>query len=108
MGARGLGVTASILSALVVSSVTTADEAVHPICPLVLHQERVHRVERELAVDLAVSRLAAEESIFALVDQLWENDAVERMLPRNSTFTRMTVDSLLETPLWGAGEHRLD
>ena len=80
MGARHLGVTASILSALVASSVTTADETVHPICPLVLHQERVHRVERALAVDLAVSRLAAEDSIFALVDQLWENDAVERMV----------------------------
>ena len=80
MGIRGLGVTASILSALVVSSVATADEAVQPICPLVLHQVRVERVERELAVDLAVSRLAAAESIFTLVDQLWENDAVERMV----------------------------
>ena len=32
------------------------------------------------AFDLAVSRLAAAESIFTLVDQLWENDAVERMV----------------------------
>ncbi len=80
MGVCGLGVTASILSALVVSPLATADEATHPICPLVLHQERVDHEERELAVDLAVSRLAASDSIFTLVDQLWENDAVERMV----------------------------
>ncbi len=75
MEVRGLGVTASILSVCFVWSATTADEAVHPICPLVLHQERVDREELELAVDLAVSRLAAAESIFTLVDQLWEKDA---------------------------------
>ncbi len=80
MEVRGLGVTASILSLCFVWSVTTADEAVHPICPLVLHQERVDREELELAVDLAVSRLAAAESIFTLVDQLWEKDAVERLV----------------------------
>ena len=80
MGIRGLGITASILGALVVSPLAAADEAVHPICPLVLHQERVDHEERELAVDLAVSRLAASESIFTLVDQLWENDAAERMV----------------------------
>ena len=80
MEVRGLGVTASILSVCFVWSATTADEAAHPICPLVLHQERVYLEERELAVDLAVSRLAAAESIFTLVDQLWEKDAVERMV----------------------------
>ena len=48
MEVRGLGVTASILSVCFVWSVTTADEAVHPICPLVLHQERVDREELEL------------------------------------------------------------
>ncbi len=80
MGVCGLGLSVAILSALVMSSVTTADESAHPICPLVLHQERVHRVERELAVDLVVLRAAAAESIFTLVDQLWENDAVERMV----------------------------
>ena len=68
------------LCALIVSSVTTAAVDVHPICPLVLHQEQVNREERELAVDLAVSHLAASESIFTLVDQLWKDDAVERMV----------------------------
>ena len=80
MEVRGLGVTASILSVCFVWSATMADEAAHPICPLILHQERVDREELELAVDLAVSRLAAAESIFTLVDQLWEKDAVERMV----------------------------
>ena len=90
------GVTASILSALVVSSVTFADEAVHPICRLVLHQERVDRAERELAVDLAVSRLAAAESIFTLIDQLWENDAVERMVYLRAKYDRDVAEIKLK------------
>jgi hypothetical protein len=88
MEVRGLGVTASILSVCFVWSATTADEVVHPICPLVLHQERVDREELELAVDLALSRLAAAESIFTLVDQLWEKGAVERMVYLTAQYDR--------------------
>lgn len=77
MRAHGLGV---ILGALVVSSAAAADEAAHPICPLVQHRERVDAEERELEVELAETRLAAAASIFDLVDQLWKNDAVERLL----------------------------
>lgn len=74
-----LGMTASILTALVIPGVMLADEAVHPICPLVLHQEQADRDERELAVELALSRLTAAESIFTLVHQLWEEEAVQRI-----------------------------
>ena len=80
MTIRALGVAASMVSFLIASSAMIAEDAVHPICPLVLHQEQANRVERELAVDLAVSRLAVAESIFLMVDQLWEKDATERMV----------------------------
>ncbi len=80
MKLRGLGVTALFLTLFLPGSALLAGEAVHPLCPLVLHQERADREERELAVDLAVTRLAAAESIFSLVDQLWEKEAVERMV----------------------------
>ena len=72
-------VAAFILSALAPASAATADRVEHPICVLILHQERVELEERELAVDLAVSRLAADESIFALVDALWKEDLIERL-----------------------------
>ena len=80
MGVRGLAFSVSMVVASVGSSVTAADEGIHPICPLVLHQESVDRVERELAVDLAASRLAAADAIFALANQPRENDAVERIV----------------------------
>lgn len=82
MAIRSLGVTASIVSALVGSSVTTAGEGVLPICSLALHQEEVNRVEQELAVDLAASRLAAAESVFNMADQPREAEGVERMVYR--------------------------
>lgn len=80
MGIRGLGMTASILVAVVASSIATAADGFDLICPLVLHQEQVNREEREIAVDLAVSRLAAAESIFDLVDRLWKEEAVQRIV----------------------------
>ena len=80
MGIRGLGIIASILGSVVASSAAAADDGVDLICPLVLHQEQVNREEREIAVDLALSRLAAAESIFELVDRLWKDEAVQRIV----------------------------
>ena len=80
MALRRIGLTVSILCAVVVTGVATADETVPSICPLILHQERVDGEERELAVDLAESRLTAAAAIFTLVEELLENDAVERMV----------------------------
>ena len=79
MRIRCLGVAASILSALAPATAATADTIEHPLCVLILHQERVELEERELAVDLALSRSNAEESIFALVDALWKDDLIERI-----------------------------
>ena len=69
-----------MLAALIVSLPAAAADSLHAICPLAVQQERVNREERELAVEIAEARLAAEESIFSLVDQLWKNDAVERIV----------------------------
>ena len=88
MGARGFGVSTSMLAALIVSLPAAAADSPHVICPLVLQQERVNREERELAVEIAEARLAAEESIFSLVDQLWNNDAVERIVYLTSKHVR--------------------
>lgn len=73
-----LGVTASILCALLPAA--AAGEPAHPICPLIVHQERVDGEERELEVELAESRRAAAQSIFDLVDQLWQSETVERIV----------------------------
>ncbi len=80
MALRRIGLTVSILCAVVVTGVATADETVPAICPLILHQERVDGEERELAVELAESRLTAATASFTLVEELLENDAVERMV----------------------------
>lgn len=80
MRTRRLGVIAPILIALSVPSVAVADETFRLLCPLVLQQEQVDREEIELEIELADSRLAAAESIFALVDQLWETHMVERLV----------------------------
>ena len=78
MKVRCLGVAASILSVLAATSAATADNVEHPECALILHQERVELEEWKLAVNLAVSRSAAAESIFALVDELWKDDLIEQ------------------------------
>ena len=80
MGVRGLVFAAAMMVASIGSSVTPAEDGILPTCPLVLYQARVDSVEQELAVDLAASRLAAADAIFALVNQLWENDAVEQIV----------------------------
>lgn len=80
MRVRCLGVAASILSALAAASAVTADNVEHPECALILHEERAELEQWELAVKLAESRLAAAESIFALVDELWKDELIEQFL----------------------------
>jgi len=80
MKMRGFRITASLLSVCFVWATTAAVETVHPLCSLVLHQEQMDREDQRLAVELAVSQLAATESILVLFAQLWEQDAVEEMV----------------------------
>jgi len=85
MKVRCLGVAGFILSVLAAVPAATADNVEHPECALILHQERVELEQWKLAVNLALSRSAAAESIFALVDELWKDDLIEE-------FTHLTAE----------------
>lgn len=74
-----LGVAASILCALAAVSAAADDEVEHPICTLLLHEERIELERWELSVDVAEARLAAAESIFVMADALWKDELIERI-----------------------------
>ena len=80
MRIRGLGIAVLILCGWGGVLPAFADDAVYRICSLVRHQEQVDREELELEVELAEAHGTAAESIFGLVDRLWESDAVERIV----------------------------
>jgi hypothetical protein len=50
------------------------------VCVAMLDDERVQLADHELKVELAKLRLAAFEKICDLVDGLWEEQAIERMI----------------------------
>jgi len=68
-----------ILLTLAATGATVAEHPADPLCPLVLHEERQDLEETRLALNLARSNIAAFEEIFALIDGLFENDAIDRM-----------------------------
>ena len=77
---RVLGLfSAFIFSTLMPAFAAIADIAEHPLCPLVQHQVRVDLEERELDIDLAISRSNAAEAIFSLADELWKDELIERL-----------------------------
>ena len=57
-----------------------AEDPSHPLCRLLLREEQAERDDLELEVGLAGAELTAAEEIFKLLDQLWKDDAVERIL----------------------------
>ena len=57
-----------------------AEDPSHPLCRLLLQEERSERDDLELDVELAGTELVAAEEIFGLLDRLWKEDAVERIL----------------------------
>lgn len=57
-----------------------ADEAVRPICPLALHQARTDLDEVRLEVVVAGTKLRAAERILVLLDDLWKEEAVQRIV----------------------------
>lgn len=61
-------------------SASLCDDPAHPFCRLLLQEERNEREDLELAVDLAASEAVATEEIFRLLEGLWKNDAIERLL----------------------------
>lgn len=50
----------------------------HPLCPLVETQLRNRAQESELAIEQARVRLEAAREVFALVDRLWRDEAIDR------------------------------
>lgn len=76
MHARGLG----IAIVLGLSFPAAAGKDLDSICDLLLHQEEVRLEERALSVELTRSNLTAAESIFGLVDKLWKEEAIERIV----------------------------
>jgi hypothetical protein len=76
---------ASILTcgALSVSAAPAATGLQQPaslICQLVLEEERLERDDLDLNVRLTLSQMQAAERIHALLDDLWQKKAVERLL----------------------------
>jgi hypothetical protein len=70
----------SLLALSAPLSAEPADEGSHPLCMLARYEERLDLEARELAVDRADSRLVAAEQIFALVDALWKDELIERIV----------------------------
>jgi hypothetical protein len=60
--------------------VSLGDDPIHPYCRLLLREEAGEREDLELAVELAASERVATEEIFGLLDGLWKNDAVQRLV----------------------------
>jgi len=65
---------------LVLGAFPAHADASRALCELHLHQGKVRLDERTLDIELARSRSEAAEAIFKLVDQLWANDAVKRIV----------------------------
>jgi hypothetical protein len=59
---------------------STAEELPSPLCRLVLEEEETELLDAELEVELLRSSVKAYDEVFALVEGLWEAEAVERML----------------------------
>ena len=72
--------TVVLIWTLGLGSMALADDAPHPICRVLLVDEQNEREDLALEVELADSVLTAYEEIFVLLDGLWKNDALERML----------------------------
>ncbi len=70
-------VIAVLLLPALVPCAAGADDAV---CVALLEDERVQLADYALEVELAEARLAAFEKIYALIDGLWQHEAIERLI----------------------------
>ncbi len=57
-----------------------AHDGLAELCPFFLHDRQTELDDLELAIQLDETRLELAEEIFALLDGLWKNDAVERLI----------------------------
>ena len=65
---------------LTVPAVIPAATRSEPLCDMVIQEEQIELEEFQLALRLARLDLAAYEQIFGLIEELWNNEATERML----------------------------
>ena len=73
-----------------------ADKPLPALCDLVLEEEQIEMEEFRLDLDLARSGLAAYEEIYQLIEELWENDATERMIYLEARYDRDAARVSLE------------
>ena len=59
-----------------------------PLCPILLHEERLMLEQLRLEVDLERSAFTAFEQIFKKTEELWKHDAVDRMTYVRDKYTR--------------------
>ena len=57
-----------------------AHDELAALCPFLLHERQTELDDLELAIRLDETRLELAEEIFVLLDGLWQNDAVERLI----------------------------
>jgi hypothetical protein len=68
-----------ILLALGPGPALFADDELPQLCRLVLHEETNDREDFELELDIARTNVRATEDVFSLLDELWKENATERL-----------------------------
>ena len=63
-----------------VAGASVAETLLRPDCRIVLQEEAQDRDAVALQLDLSRSELVAAEEVFGLLERLWKDDAVERLL----------------------------
>jgi hypothetical protein len=67
-----------------------------PVCLLALEDERVELEDARLEVELERSKFAAYLKVFEMIDRLWEENAVERMVYVKSKYDRDSAELAFE------------
>lgn len=93
----GIPLLVAVSLALAGSLPAPAAEIYPPLCDLVIHQERLDLEEYRLLLDLARSDFAAYEEIFGLIEALWREDAIERMVYVEAKYDRDSARLALES-----------
>jgi len=69
-----------VLGAILLTPMSAAaQEGFNSLCPLLLQQTGVELEDLAVVVQNEQTRLAVDEEIFSLVDDLWQNDLIERL-----------------------------
>ena len=74
----------------------TAQELPSAVCDLVIHEEQIELEDAQLAVSVARSDFSAYERILAMIEELWEGDAIDRMSYIEAKYDRDAARLALE------------